>query len=297
MSNSAIFDTFTQSISNHRKISYEAGLLIVSYFQKYLSKQNNHPYCYINVMNNHTLELTAHQKKLANSNYDFEKERNIYVRKEHGYAHITVTFFDKKTESGFRNFDDRKYYYIVRASKTGQFSIREELIDNWAKSGNAPELLIIDVEGYRAMVKSPKDLTPFLSNKRLNESSDFIFDFDTKNCGWNNWTLVQNKAAEESAHAFVAQFNKFLGNVKYNKYEARTAIKVISYKNGNKSKEVYFKSIKQAYDMLQAAGFNLTYKTFQRKCNAEKPSLIETDKMSFYVTKHLDFVGPDTLTV
>ena len=77
----------------------------------------------------------------------------------------------------------------------------------------------------------------------------------------------------------------------------RTAIKVISYKNGNKSKEVYFKSIKQAYDMLQAAGFNLTYKTFQRKCNAEKPSLIETDKMSFYVTKHLDFVGPDTLTV
>ena len=35
----------------------------------------------------------------------------------------------------------------------------------------------------------------------------------------------------------------------------------------------------------------MTYKTFQRRCNSEKPSLIETNKFLFYVTSKIDFNG------
>ena len=37
----------------------------------------------------------------------------------------------------------------------------------------------------------------------------------------------------------------------------------------------------------------MTYKTFQRKCRAAKPSLIKTDKFIFYVTDKVDFTGED----
>ena len=88
---------------------------------------------------------------------------------------------------------------------------------------------------------------------------------------------------------------QFLGNVTYAKYRENTLVRVISYKNGNRSNIVDFKSIKQAYDTLHEAGFDMSYKTFQRRCNSEKPSLIETEKFTFYVTTKVDFEGPAAL--
>ena len=37
----------------------------------------------------------------------------------------------------------------------------------------------------------------------------------------------------------------------------------------------------------------MSYKTFQRRCKAETPNLIKTDKFMFYVTDKIDFTGED----
>ena len=52
-------------------------------------------------------------------------------------------------------------------------------------------------------------------------------------------------------------------------------------------------SLLSKHDMLTSQGFDMSYKTFQRRCKAAKPSLIETEKFTFYVTDKADFEGPD----
>lgn len=263
-------------MSSNSKINYNEALLIESYFKSQSTKKY-----YLNVMNNHELEIE-------------ERFRNMYIRKEHGYAHFTVVYFDNPNESNFRNFDERKYYYLTRLQGGDTLQIRKDLIDRWSKSSiDDLYVLVLDESTNKIAEISAKTLCGMKHIQKQAQNLDFLrtYTLAEDNLIWKKVNLV---ATENEAKALLAQW-QYLGNVSYAKYRENTLVRIISYniKTGARRNTVDCKSIKQAYDLLVGQGFSMTYKTFQRKCRAAKPSLIKTDKFLFYVTDKVDFTGKD----
>lgn len=262
-------------MSNNSKINYNEALLIESYFKSQSTKK-----FYLNVMNNHILKN--------------DKFPSRYLRKDHGYAHIVVTYFSKSEDSNFREFEEGQYYYITRIQEDGELQIRADLIEKWSKDGSYNVNVLVINEKHNKVAAIPvKALIGMKHSLSQSDKLNFLWVYSLPE---NDliWKVVPLCATEEDTRALIAEW-QFLGNVSYAKYRENTLVRVISYKNGNKSKVIDFKSIKQAYDTLHDAGFDMSYKTFQRRCNAEKPSLIETEKFTFYVTSKADFTGPETL--
>lgn len=234
-------------------------------------------------MNNHVLK-------------EIKEFQNMYIRKEHGYAHFTVIYFDNPNESNFRNFDERKYYYLTRLQANNLLQLRVDLIKRWSKSSiDDLYVLVIDESTNRVAEISAKLLCGMEHELSQAQNLDFLWTFTLAE---NNliWKRIDLVATENEANTLIAQW-QYLGNVAYAKYRENTLVKVISYnlKTRTKRNTIECKSIKQAYDLLKNQGFDMSYKTFQRRCNSEKPSLIETNKFLFYVTSKVDFTGEDIL--
>ena len=270
-------------MSNNSKINYNEALLIESYFK---SQSTNH--YYLNVMNNHTLDPFTDRN--GNSVEDYQ---NMYIRKDHGYAHIVVTYYSNQNAK-FRNFEERRYYYVSRLQCGDTLQIRKDLIERWSKS-NISDLyvLVLDESTNRVAEISAKVLCGMKHTQKQSQNLNFLWTFTIAedNLIWKHVDLV---ATENEAKSLIAQW-QYLGNVAYTQYRENTLVRIISYntKTGARRNTVDCKSIKQAYDLLKDMGFNMTYKTFQRKCRADKPSLIKTDKFLFYVTDKVDFTGKD----
>lgn len=270
-------------MSNNSKINYNEALLIESYFKSQSTKKY-----YLNVMNNHTLE--PFEDKNGNLVEDYQ---NMYIRKDHGYAHITVTYYSNQNEK-FRDFEERKYFYITRLQGVDTLQIRKDLIDRWSKSNTSDlYILVLDESTNRIAEISAKTLCGIKHIQKQSQNLDFLWAYTLAedNLIWKKVSLV---ATENEAKTLLAQW-QYLGNVAYAKYRENTLVRIISYntKTGTRRNTVDCKSIKQAYDLLKDMGFSMTYKTFQRKCRADKPSLIKTDKFLFYVTDKVDFTGED----
>ena len=267
------------------KINYNEALLIESYFKS----QSKH--YYLNIMNNH--ELEPFKDKNGNLVKDYQ---NMYIRKEHGYAHFTVTYYSKQNKK-FRDFEERKYFYITRLQGGDTLQIRKDLIDRWSKSNTSDlYVLVLDESTNRIAEISAKILCGIKHIQKQSQNLDFLWTYTLAEDNLI-WKKVSLDATENEAKALLAQW-QYLGNVSYAKYRENTFIRIISYnpKTGAKRNTVDCKSIKQAYDLLVSQGFSMTYKTFQRKCRATKPSLIKTDKFLFYVTDKVDFTGEDYIT-
>lgn len=272
-------------MSNNSKINYNEALLIESYFKSQSTKKY-----YLNVMNNHTLEPFTDKKKNLVKDY-----QNMYIRKEHGYAHITVTYYSNQNEK-FRDFEERKYFYITRLQGTDTLQIRKDLIDRWSKSNTSDlYVLVLDESTNKIAEISAKTLCGIKHIQKQSQNLDFLWAYTLAedNLIWKKINLV---ATENEAKSLMAQW-QYLGNVAYAKYRENTLVKIISYdlKTRTKRNTVECKSIKQAYDLLKNQGFDMSYSTFKRRCNSEKPSLIETNKFLFYVTTKIDFTGENKL--
>ena len=231
-------------------------------------------------MNNHILK-------------ENKEVQNMYIRKDHGYAHIVVTYYSKQNAK-FRNFEERRYYYVSRLQCGDTLQIRKDLIERWINSDiNNLYVLVLDESTNRVAEISAKVLCGAKHTLRQAQNLDFLwlFTLTADNLIWKHVDLV---ATDKEADALIAQW-QYLGNVAYAKYRENTLIKIISYNNvtGAKRKSLECKSIKQAYDLLVGQGLVMNYKTFQRRCRSEKPSLVKTDKFIFYVTDKVDFIGED----
>jgi hypothetical protein len=241
-------------------------------------------------MNNHKLE--PFKDKNGNLVDDYQ---NMYIRKEHGYAHFVVTYYSKQNDK-FRNFEEKRYYYLTRLQNGDTLQIRKDLIESWSKS-NISDLyvLVIDESTNRIAEISAKVLCGMKHIQKQSQNLDFLWTFtiEENNLIWKKINLV---ATENEAKSLIAQW-QYLGNVAYAKYRENTLVKIISYdlKTRVKRSSIECKSIKQAYDLLKNQGFDMSHSTFKRRCNSEKPSLIETNKFLFYVTSKIDFSGEDIL--
>jgi hypothetical protein len=273
-------------MSNNASINYNEALLIESFFKTKSQKK-----CYINVMNNHKLEpFTTKNGEIVN---DYQ---NMYVRKHHGYAHITVVYYSKSNETSFRDFENRSYYYVTRLQYGNVLQLRQDLVEIWNEYNTSDLYVLVLDEKHNKIAEIPTKVL-FNMPYKLNQSQnlDFLMSFNIEE---NSivWKSVSMCASESEANALIADW-QYMGNVKYNKYEERTNIKIISYNTttGNKRNTIECKSMRQAFDLLKDRGFTMSYTTFKRRCKAEKPSLIESDKLAFYVTDKIDFDGPDCL--
>ena len=273
------FNSFTKTTVSKSNIDFETANLIEAYFNITALEKSEYNHCYINVMNNKEIDDVAY--------------KNMYIRKDHGYAHIAVLNFTKPTDTGFRSFATREYFYVTKVQNDTDVQIRVDLLSKWASVDNNVFVLAVDTHNNRvAKIPAKLFITKAAKAELIQaENHDFLklvkIDHDDL-----IWTYIKASCPINHVKALMAEW-KYLGNIRYNTYEARTEVKVVSYKQGNKSHTRVFKSIKQAYDLLKDAGFEMSYKTFQRRCNSDKPSLIETEKFTFYVTNKIDFEGPD----
>lgn len=261
-------------MSNNASINYNEALLIESYFKSQSTKKY-----YLNIMNNHELKSGEY--------------KNMYIRKDHGFAHIAVTYYQKSETSSFRDFEERKYYYVTRIQNGHVLQIRADLIQHWGSTDSSDINILVLNEKYNKVAVIPvKTLISMKHGLGQSENLDFLYTYDIEENSLI-WTLVPLCATEVEAKALMAQW-QFMGYIKYNKYETRTLVRIISYdiNTGLKRNTVDCKSIKQAYDLLASQGFDMSYKTFQRRSKTEEPSLIKTGKHMFYVTDKMDFEGP-----
>lgn len=262
-------------------ITFEKAQLIESYF-----KQKSQKHYFINVMNNHKLPPII--KSDGTAIHDFE---DIYIRKDHNFAHIAVTYYTKKSDK-FTEYDERTYYYVT-SFQDGVLQLRKELIDHWGHNDVSDmHILVIDEKNCRVADFPVKILISKNFSIGRAQNLDFLYQYIISD---NDliWTSITNFVPEEWAKALMNHW-QYMGNVKYSKYKAGSEIKVVYYRDGKRQKAVNFKSPKQAYDVVKE-DLDISFRTFQRRCLAEKPSLIKTDKISFYVTNKIDFEGPETL--
>ena len=262
-------------------ISFEKAQLITSFFN-----QNSNKHYFINVMNNHKLPpCIGPDGELI---HDYE---DIYIRSSHNYAHIAVTYYTKKSDK-FNEYDERTYYYVT-SFQDGYLQIRKELVDYWGHNYTSDtHVLVIDEKNCRVADIPIKVLISknFIIGRAQN--LDFLYQYPISDNDFI-WTNITSFAPDEWAKSLLYNW-QFLGNVNYGKYRSGDEIKVIFYnKNNEKTSSINYKSVKQAYDVLCKKGLTMSHSTFKRRCKAEKPSLIKTDKMSFYVTNKIDFEGPE----
>lgn len=242
-------------------------------------------------MNNH--KLNAYETKNGEKVEDYQ---NMYIRKDHGYAHITVMYYSNPNESNFRDFEDRQYYYITRLQNGDILNLRKDLVDKWNDSGLSNVSVLVLDEKHNKIAEIPTKILYGLKHTlSQSQNLDFLmsFNLEADNLIWKYVTLC---AKENEVKALLAEW-QYLGNVKYNKYEERTYVKIISYdiNTGAKRKSIECKSMSQAFSLLEDKGIDISYTTFKRRCKAEKPSLIKADKLLFYVTDKIDFNGEDVL--
>lgn len=262
-------------MANNTSINYNESLLIESYFKTKSTKK-----FYLNVMNNKKMNI--------------EKYENMYVRKEHGYAHITVLYYSNTNESNFRDFEDRQYYYITRLQNGSILNLRKDLVERWNDSGLSNVSVLVLDEKHNKIAEIPtKILYGLKYTLSQSQNLDFLMSFSLEedNLIWKHVTLC---ATENEAKALMAEW-QYLGNVAYAKYRESVGVKIISYdvNTGAKRNTIECKCMKQAFSLLENNDINISYTTFKRRCKADKPSLIKTEKFTFYVTDKVDFEGPD----
>lgn len=262
---------------NNSQINYNEALLIESYFKTKSTKN-----FYLNVMNNKKINI--------------EKYEDMYVRKEHGYAHIAVLYYSNPNESNFRDFEDRQYYYITRLQNGNILNLRKDLVERWNEYGLSNVSVLVLDEKHNKIAEIPTKILYGLKHTlSQSQNLDFLMSFNLEedNLIWKHVTLC---ATENEVKTLLAEW-QYLGNVAYAKYRESVGVKIISYNanTGAKRNTIECKSIKQAFSLLENKGINISYKTFQRRCKTEKPSLLKADKFLFYVTDKIDFNGEDVL--
>lgn len=272
--------------------------IIADYFlnvmkAEYALKKDFYSDIYLNVMNNNeeqALKLTG--------------QRNTFMRKAHNYAHISVMPHSAPDQNGYKYFCERKWYYVTVVQSDSKMQLRKELIDVWLKNNAKDQILAVCKSGSIWDINMQGLIGAVIKNQfRISQAQndDFLFEFDLKDFSGMHLVseYITTKEVQQAA-TYLMDAWKFMGHIQYGKYrggEKAREIKIISYdvNTGAKRKSINFKSIKQAYDYLCEAGFNMSYKTFQRRTT--KLSLIKTPQFIFYATDKIDFSGPEIALV
>ena len=244
--------------------------LLIDYLQSKSKKSRNIPLdilntvplFYINVMTNREAKWFKDAGDPRISYTDMLK------REVHNFCNITYIDYVEDA-NGYKSFGERKYAYVMNQNADTIFSLRKDLIDNWAEKNAKDEVIIINTVDGNVYDIDMQDILGWYNSKSngmkfsMNEQGNVIVTFDLpKPKEYEHYDLEDSKN-------YLEQSWPYIGACNYARYRRGTVLLAAQYNDDGtlKGKHI-FKSLKQIYTEVGFTNLG-SYKTFQRLFKTE----------------------------
>lgn len=218
---------------------------------------NTVPLFYVNVMTNREAKWFKDSGDQRISYMDMLK------REAHNFCNITYIDYVEDA-NGYKSFGDRKYAYVMNQNADTIFSLRKDLLDNWAERNAKDEVIIINTDNGNIYDIDMQDILGWYLGKSngtkfsMNDQGNVIVTFDLPApVEYNHYDLEQSKLYLETSWPYIGICN-------YARYRRGTVLLAARYNaDGTLKGKSVFKSLRQIYDIIGFTNIG-SYKTFQR---------------------------------
>ncbi len=207
----------------------------------YLLSQSPHKHFYVNALSDKCPKSLQESKDYSDKDFS---------RKEHGFAHFVVRFFEPESTT-WKNFDKAVYFYVSKQKvKDGTVKIRADLLDKM--NGD----VIFLFQENNTIYALPREI--FVVGKYFNHP-DVKYVTSQMNSD-HNWLHVfkinakgidvSNVPEDKELDDYIIKSYDFIKPVSYTKYRNRNDSRGIMLTNLSTGKRTEFKSLKQCYDLF-----------------------------------------------
>ena len=244
--------------------------LLIDYLQSKSKKSRNIPLdilntvplFYINVMTNRDAKWFKDSGDPRISYTDMLK------REAHNFCNITYIDYVEDA-NGYKSFGERKYAYVMNQNADTIFSLRKDLIDNWAERNAKDEVIIINTVNGNVYDIGMQDILLWYNTRdngmkfSMNEQGNVIVTFYLpKEEEYQHYDLEDSKKYLENSWPYIGVCN-------YARYRRGTVLLAAQYnEDGTLKGKHIFKSLKQIYTEVGFTNLG-SYKTFQRLFKTE----------------------------
>lgn len=244
--------------------------LLIDYLQSKSKKSRNIPLdilntvplFYINVMTNREAKWFKDAGDPRISYTDMLK------REAHNFCNITYIDYVEDA-NGYKSFGERKYAYVMNQNADTIFSLRKDLIDNWAERNAKDSVIIINTINGNVYDIEMQDILLWYNTRdngmkfSMNEQGNVIVTFYLpKEEEYQHYDLEDSKKYLENSWPYIGVCN-------YARYRRGTVLLAAQYnEDGTLKGKNIFKSLKQIYTEVGFTNLG-SYKTFQRLFKTE----------------------------
>lgn len=244
--------------------------LLIDYLQSKSKKSRNIPLdilntvplFYINVMTN------REAKWFKDSGDPRISYTDMLKRDAHNFCNITYIDYVEDA-NGYKSFGERKYAYVMNQNADTIFSLRKDLIDNWAERNAKDSVIIINTINGNVYDIEMQDILRWYNTRdngmkfSMNEQGNVIVTFSLpKEEEYQHYDLEDSKN-------YLEQSWPYIGACNYARYRRGTVLLAAQYnEDGTLKGKNIFKSLKQIYTEVGFTNIG-SYKTFQRLFKTE----------------------------
>ena len=244
--------------------------LLIDYLQSKSKKSRNIPLdilntvplFYINVMTN------REAKWFKDSGDPRISYTDMLKRDAHNFCNITYIDYVEDA-NGYKSFGERKYSYVMNQNADTIFSLRKDLIDNWAERNAKDSVIIINTINGNVYDIEMQDILRWYNTRdngmkfSMNEQGNVIVTFSLpKEEEYQHYDLEDSKN-------YLEQSWPYIGACNYARYRRGTVLLAAQYnEDGTLKGKNIFKSLKQIYTEVGFTNIG-SYKTFQRLFKTE----------------------------
>ena len=244
--------------------------LLIDYLQSKSKKSRNIPLdilntvplFYINVMTN------REAKWFKDSGDPRISYTDMLKREAHNFCNITYIDYVEDA-NGYKSFGERKYAYVMNQNADTIFSLRKDLIDNWAERNAKDSVIIINTINGNVYDIEMQDILLWYNTRdngmkfSMNEQGNVIVTFSLpKEKEYQHYDLEDSKN-------YLEQSWPYIGACNYARYRRGTVLLAAQYnEDGTLKGKNIFKSLKQIYTEVGFTNIG-SYKTFQRLFKTE----------------------------
>ena len=244
--------------------------LLIDYLQSKSKKSRNIPLdilntvplFYINVMTN------REAKWFKDSGDPRISYTDMLKRDAHNFCNITYIDYVEDS-NGYKSFGERKYAYVMNQNADTIFSLRKDLIDNWAERNAKDSVIIINTINGNVYDIEMQDILRWYNTRdngmkfSMNEQGNVIVTFSLpKEEEYQHYDLEYSKN-------YLEQSWPYIGACNYARYRRGTVLLAAQYnEDGTLKGKNIFKSLKQIYTEVGFTNIG-SYKTFQRLFKTE----------------------------
>ena len=244
--------------------------LLIDYLQSKSKKSRNIPLdilntvplFYINVMTN------REAKWFKDSGDPRISYTDMLKRDAHNFCNITYIDYVEDS-NGYKSFGERKYAYVMNQNADTIFSLRKDLIDNWAERNAKDSVIIINTINGNVYDIEMQDILRWYNTRdngmkfSMNEQGNVIVTFSLpKEEEYQHYDLEDSKN-------YLEQSWPYIGACNYARYRRGTVLLAAQYnEDGTLKGKNIFKSLKQIYTEVGFTNIG-SYKTFQRLFKTE----------------------------